>query len=220
LGLIGLTTDERRIIENAFRSGTIQILTATTTLASGNPHFFGIFYCFILCYIFFVYVCFYTISSKGVNLPARRVILRSPFMGRSLIDAKSYRQMKGRAGRKGQDTHGESILLVKPADVDRVKGLLNNPLAPVSSCLISERRGMKRALLEVIAASIAKSSESFERYGACSMLMAEMGADQARKVVQDAVEFLVGQSLISQEGDAWVATKLGYAGILLSTFSI
>jgi hypothetical protein len=52
------------------------------------------------------------------------------------------------------------------------------------------------------------------------MLMAEMGADQARKVVQDAVEFLVGQSLISQEGDAWVATKLGYAGILLSTFSI
>lgn len=44
--------------------------------------------------------------STGVNLPARRVIIRSPnFHGRPL-DTLSYHQMIGRAGRMGKDTAG------------------------------------------------------------------------------------------------------------------
>jgi DNA polymerase theta len=45
----GLTTDERDIVEGSFKTGVLRVLFATTTLAS------------------------------GVNLPARRVIIRSPF---------------------------------------------------------------------------------------------------------------------------------------------
>ena len=73
----GLTFDERDIIEGAFKDGALRVLIATSTL------------------------------SAGVNLPARRVIVRCPFTYQSrLIDTLSYKQMIGRAGRKGIDTEG------------------------------------------------------------------------------------------------------------------
>ena len=72
----GLTFDERDIVEGAFRQGLVKILVATSTLSS------------------------------GVNLPARRVIVRSLMFGGRVMDTLSYKQMAGRAGRKGVDTEG------------------------------------------------------------------------------------------------------------------
>eukprot|EP00879_Flechtneria_rotunda_P026679 GHRR01028485.1.p2 GENE.GHRR01028485.1~~GHRR01028485.1.p2 ORF type:complete len:101 (+),score=34.10 GHRR01028485.1:691-993(+) len=68
----GLTHQERGLIEDGYRSGTLLVLTATSTLAA------------------------------GVNLPARRVILRSLWQGRGIVGRAQYLQMVGRAGRAGE----------------------------------------------------------------------------------------------------------------------
>jgi hypothetical protein len=45
-------------------------------------------------------------------------------------------------------------------------GLQATP-APISSCLVEDRRGMKRAMLEVVAAGVVATSDDVERYLKC-----------------------------------------------------
>ena len=154
----GLTFDEREIIEGAFRKSYIKILIATSTLSS------------------------------GVNLPARLVIVRTPFFQRSLIDILVYKQMVGRAGRKGVDESGESILICKPKERSKVVALLKSAPKPVTSCLGStsksasssssvsggELAAMKRAILEVISSATATKMVEIEAYASCTLLFAEL----------------------------------------------
>ena len=52
--------------------------------------------------------------------------------------------MRGRAGRKGRDTFGESYLCCNQTDLDAVKELIKAPMPRVSSCLGTEEFGMQR----------------------------------------------------------------------------
>lgn len=52
-------------------------------------------------------------ASAGINLPARRVILRSLWQGIGEVSRAQYLQMVGRAGRAGQSDIGESFLIGK-----------------------------------------------------------------------------------------------------------
>jgi DNA polymerase theta len=189
----GLTVEEREIIERAFRCGTLCILTATSTLASGDfaKH----------------------LLNQGVNLPARRVILRSPYMGRQFMDARTYQQMKGRAGRKGQDTLGECFVIAKPADLQRIMTVVSSELEPIHSCLTAERRGMKRALLEVIVCSVVRHIDDLETYVKNTMLCADLSLEEGMAVATNACQFLLDAELIYRHGDVLEPSKLGQAGM-------
>ncbi|XP_058066112.1 DNA polymerase theta [Anopheles bellator] len=131
----GLTTDERDIIEGSFRDGALRIIVATSTLSS------------------------------GVNLPARRVIVRTPKFGGRPISSLAYRQMIGRAGRKGRDTAGESVLICTPAEERIGRELIAAELPPVRSCLDADNYiHLKRAVLEIVASGNAPSTQLLEEF--------------------------------------------------------
>src|SRR6266705_704971 len=87
----GLTNEQRSLVEKEFRKGRLKSLAATPTL------------------------------SAGLNLPARRVIVRDlnrfdVNLGLTPIPVLEVKQMCGRAGRPRYDSYGEAILFAKEED--------------------------------------------------------------------------------------------------------
>ncbi|BFZ09845.1 hypothetical protein BsWGS_12884 [Bradybaena similaris] len=172
----GLTFDERDIIEDAFRQGHLKILVATSTLSS------------------------------GVNLPARRVIIRSPVFYGKVIDTLTYKQMVGRAGRKGIDTEGESILICKPVEKNVGKKLMESSLPPVKSCLhfntdVGLTGSLKRAILEVVVSGVAPTPEDVTTYINCTLLSASLSEDTQNNVktalVDSCIQFLQDNEFVA-----------------------
>ncbi|XP_015110592.1 DNA polymerase theta [Diachasma alloeum] len=186
----GLTLDERDVIEGAFRSGALRILTATSTLSS------------------------------GVNLPARRVIIRTIMFHGRPIDTLTYKQMIGRAGRMGKDTAGESILICKPNEQPALKNLLKSSLQPIESCLQGPGP-LVRSLLEAVASEVAYTLDDILLYTRCTLLSFTKLPEEVETSTKSAVDFLVENELllpqISKSGDRrWVATQLGKACLAAS----
>ncbi|GBE54942.1 ski2-like helicase [archaeon BMS3Bbin15] len=84
----GLETEQKKIVERAYKKNLIKILSATPTLAA------------------------------GVNLPARRVVVREyrrydSNYGYVELPVMEIKQMLGRAGRPKYDSFGEAILIAR-----------------------------------------------------------------------------------------------------------
>ncbi|XP_060043726.1 helicase POLQ-like isoform X1 [Erinaceus europaeus] len=122
----GLTSDERKLLEEAYSTGVLCLFTCTSTLAA------------------------------GVNLPARRVILRAPYVAKEFLRRNQYKQMIGRAGRAGIDTTGESILILQEKDKKQVLDLISSPLENCYSHLVQEfTKGIQTLFLSLIGLKIA-----------------------------------------------------------------
>lgn len=140
-----LSMKERKLIEDAFRGGHLKVLCATGTLGT------------------------------GVNLPIFRVIFKDvhhgEFKHKNFLPPASYRQISGRAGRTGIDTHGESILIHRKMNCSKqlgrsppleyLKKLLIGELDQVHSSILESgnSRRMDRLMLEMVSTSESVSKE-------------------------------------------------------------
>nr|XP_020657450.1 helicase POLQ-like isoform X1 [Pogona vitticeps] len=140
----GLTSDERKRVEEAYSSGILCLLTCTSTLAA------------------------------GVNLPARRVILRAPYVAKEFLKKNQYKQMIGRAGRAGIDRAGESILIVQEKDRQLVQNLVCSPLENCySNLLLEQNKGIRSLLLSLVGLKIATSPEEIYQFMGITLLSAQ-----------------------------------------------
>ncbi|XP_018331856.1 helicase POLQ-like [Agrilus planipennis] len=137
----GLLSEERRLLEDAFREGVICVICCTSTLAA------------------------------GVNLPAKRVILRQPYVGREFINLSRYKQMVGRAGRAGFGEVGESILICTKEDVPKVRELLQSPMdKALSSLHASEGKGLRHLFLSCVGLGTATNRSQLQQVASKSLL--------------------------------------------------
>ncbi|XP_016965729.1 helicase POLQ-like [Drosophila biarmipes] len=130
----GLTTDERKYIETAYRFGVITVICCTSTLAA------------------------------GVNLPAKRVIIRAPYVGQEFMTLCKYKQMVGRAGRAGLGEAGESILIAQSKDNLQVGQMLFSPMdKALSSMDQQEAVGLQSLILSVVGLNLAECRRDLYR---------------------------------------------------------
>ncbi|KAJ8025431.1 Helicase POLQ-like [Holothuria leucospilota] len=167
----GLTMDERKLIEEAYNQGTLCLLACTSTLAA------------------------------GVNLPAKRVVLRSPYIAKDLLTRSRYKQMVGRAGRAGLDSSGESILIVQERDRRQVADMLNSPLEGCHSSLLhDDGKGLRSLILSLIALELTSSREDVHRFMSNTLLGVQAVTSQVDYVSQTegALQQLIEQHLIKE----------------------
>ncbi|KAJ7411375.1 helicase POLQ-like isoform X1 [Willisornis vidua] len=167
----GLTNDERKSIEEAYSSGVLCLLTCTATLAA------------------------------GVNLPARRVILRAPYVANDFLKKNQYKQMIGRAGRAGIDSAGESILIVQEKDKHLVHDLVNSPSENCYSNLLLEvTKGMQSLLLSLVGLKIAVTYEEVNNFMCGTLLGVQQQLLSKEKslseIIKDGLENLIEKGLL------------------------
>ncbi|MDD1742935.1 MAG: ATP-dependent DNA helicase [Methanotrichaceae archaeon] len=179
----GLLPEQRRLVEKGFRRNKIKVIASTPTLAA------------------------------GLNLPARRVLIRSYKRyetGQGMVPIKviEYRQMAGRAGRPGLDPYGESFLVAKSnSEMHELMDhyILGSP-EDIYSKLASES-ALRTHLLATIAAGFASSTEELNEFISTTFYAHQQDPWNMNAAIERVLDFLSMNGMI--EADL-LPTSLGH----------
>jgi len=181
----GLTYKQRHYIEENFRSGNIKCIVATPTLAA------------------------------GINLPARRVIVRDTKRfesnsGNTPISVMEIKQMCGRAGRPGYDPYGESILIAK--SYSDYEHLMNDYVMCDSESIMSKLGNehiLRSHILGLVATGDASSEEDIIEFIRDTFYGNESKLYGIESAVENVVDFLVKEEMVTRSNDKIYALPFG-----------
>lgn len=180
-----LTTPERQIVEQAFRERTLKVLVATPTLAA------------------------------GINLPARRVIVRDTSryevrIGMQVpIPAGEIHQMLGRAGRPRFDSAGEALLLARTTEDEErlLDDYLSAPPEDVVSRLAAEP-ALRMHVLALVASGAVRSGAELTSFFAATFYGRTLPLIELETKVRNVRRFLEENDLLTH-GPQLEATRFG-----------
>ncbi|KAL7077401.1 hypothetical protein ACQ4LE_003245 [Meloidogyne hapla] len=179
----GLTNDERLLVEAAYKNGIISIICCTSTLAA------------------------------GVNLPARRVIIRTPYIGRQLIKKIQYLQMIGRAGRAGLDEKGDCITIIRNGTESLAfRNMLENPLEPCVSGLGDDQQ-REAFFLDLIVLKLCSTIDELFKIFKKSLYGIQKRDDTELRILTEKTvqSLLANQMVLQPEVDHFFSTQIGIA---------
>lgn len=137
-------------------------------------------------------------------------------MGRDMVGPALLQQMRGRAGRKGKDEVGETFVCCASEDFPLVEQLLETGLPAIQSSLLPEKRGLHRALLEVVAVRLAHHRSAIQDYLECTLLSRTMDPSALYTLADRTLLELVSDGFLKVDDHVYNATKLGQAAVVAS----
>ncbi|MGB4086567.1 ATP-dependent DNA helicase [Methanothrix sp.] len=182
----GLLPEQRRLVEQGFRENKIKVIASTPTLAA------------------------------GLNLPARRVLIKSYRryeygLGMVPIPVMEYRQMAGRAGRPGLDPYGESFLMAKNNSemLNLKERYIEGSPEEIWSKLASES-ALRTHILSTIAAGFARTERELKDFIATTFYAHQQDPWHLDAALEKVLAFLADNGMIvdGPEGDL-LPTRLG-----------
>ncbi len=181
----GLTSNQRKIVEDNFKKGKIKCVVATPTMA------------------------------MGINMPARRVIIKNLWRycefegGMRPLPVMEVKQMMGRAGRPGYDDEGEAIIIARnKMEKDRLwEEYIKSDIEPIYSKLSSEPL-LRMHILSLIATGFAISWGEIVEFFKKTFYAHQLGMLPENKIF-DCLDFLERNGFIRSEGERWYATIFG-----------
>ncbi|MDP8265019.1 MAG: DEAD/DEAH box helicase [Candidatus Aceula lacicola] len=182
----GLRPHQRKLIEENFKQNTIKIICSTPTLAA------------------------------GVNLPARRTILRDTKryqagLGATYIPASEYKQCAGRAGRPGYDEYGEAVIIAKSLSESHLlfDRYINAEPDPVISKLGNESALRMHVLAAISAGHVHDINEMFE-FISHTFLAHQRQTTHLIEMISEIFAFLEEEQLVEKSGFRYFATAFGH----------
>lgn len=181
----GLKPNQRKLVENYFKKNLIKAICSTPTLAA------------------------------GVNLPARRAIIRDckryeSGLGMAYIPTSEYKQCAGRAGRPQYDDYGEAVLIAKSFSETQTlfdKYIHASP-EPVISKLADES-ALRIHVLSSIAAGYVNDVKSMFDFISHTFLAHQKLHSNLIGLITRIFEFLEREAFVEKSGFRFFATAFG-----------